>query len=487
MLPLIGRLFEALESEGVAYCHWKSNAFLAAAADGEDDLDLLVGPSGRQAFLGVLLRLGFKEAWVPSRADRIPGILDYYGYDNAAFKLVHVHAHYKLVLGQDMTKNYHLPIESAYLDSSFRGEWARVPAPEFEWCVFAIRMVLKHSTWNTILGGLGNLSGRERQEMEFLRRSISPERTSEALSRLLPFVDPLLFDECVRALEPGSSFRARVKAGHGIQKALRGCRILPGAVDVWLQFWRRLVQAGRRRRLWGRRPGKRMTNGGLLVAVAGGDGSGKTTLIEGISKWLCPPLAGAKIHMGKPPWSPTTTLVRGVLKAGRSLRLYPFERAPLDPHTAADPAVFPGYPSLLREVCTARDRYRSYVRARKQADQGVFVLCDRFPLPGLILTDGPLVGRVATDFPGKRFVRLLARLEARYYRSILPPDLLLMLKVDPETAVARKTDERAESVRARSQEIWNRDWDGPAVQVIDASRSKDEVLERAKSLVWARL
>jgi thymidylate kinase len=487
MLPLIGRLFEALDSEGVVYCHWKSNAFLAEAVEGEDDLDILVGPSGRQAFSGILQRLGFKEAWMPGRSDRIPGILDHYGYDETAGRLVHVHAHYKLVLGQDLTKNYHLPIESAYLESSARATWARVPAPEFEWVVFIVRMMIKHATWNTILGGLGRLSGREREEMEFLRRSISPARTSEALSRLLPFVDPLLFEECVRALEPGCSFRARVKAGHGIQKALRGCRILPGAADVWLQFWRRLVQAGRRRRLWGPRPGKRMMNGGMLVAVAGGDGSGKTTLIEGISAWLCPPLAGMKVHMGKPPWSPTTTLVRGALKVGRALRLYPFERAPLDPHRTTGSAVFPGYPSLIREVCTARDRCLSYVKARKRADRGVFVLCDRFPLPGLILTDGPLLGQVAADFPGRRFVRLLARLEERYYRSILPPDLLLMLKVDPETAVARKTDERPESVRARSQEIWGRDWDGPAVCVIDASRSKDKVLERAKALVWARL
>jgi hypothetical protein len=206
-----------------------------------------------------------------------------------------------------------------------------------------------------------------------------------------------------------------------------------------------------------------------------------------MSEWLCPPLDTTKVHMGKPPWSLTTILVRGVLKVGRTLRLYPFERAPLDPHGATDPAAFPGYPSIIREVCTARDRYRSYVKARKLADRGVLVICDRFPLPGMIVTDGPLVERLTGAFPDKRFVRLLGRLEGRYYRSILPPDLLLMLKLDPETAVARKTDESAESVRARTQEIWARDWDGPAVHVIDASRSKDEVLDRAKAVVWARL
>jgi thymidylate kinase len=191
--------------------------------------------------------------------------------------------------------------------------------------------------------------------------------------------------------------------------------------------------------------------------------------------------------MGKPPWSPTTTVIRGVLKIGRALRLYPFERAPLDPLGDKAPVSFPGYPSLIREVCTARDRYLSYTKARRRADEGAFVVCDRFPLPGLILTDGPLVERLASAFPGKRFVRRLGRLEGRYYRSILPPDLLILLKLDPETAVARKTDERAESVRARTKEIWDKDWEGSSVNVLDAALSKDQVLERAKAIIWSRL
>ncbi len=486
MLPLIEKLFRALESDGVSYCHWKSNAFLADAARGEDDLDLLVGQASRQAFLGILQRLGFKEAWMSERAAHIPGILDYYGYDETARKLVHVHAHYKLILGQDLTKNYHLPIEGAYLGSSVQGEWSRIPSPEFEWCVFVVRMMLKHATWNTILGGAGRLPDRERQEMEILWKTASPERIGDVLSRHFPFLDLPLFDECVRALQPGSPFWARARAGSRIQKALRGCRRLPRPIDVWLQSWRRLVQAGRRR-LLRYAPGKRMKNGGMLVAVVGGDGSGKTTLIEGIAEWLCPPFVGMKVHMGKPSWSLMTILIRGVLKVGRALRFYPFERAPLDPHAKIDPSAFPGFPSLIREVCTARDRYLSYVKARKQADQGVFVICDRFPLPGMIRTDGPLIERMTRAFPDKRFVRLLGRLEGRYYRSILPPDLVVMLKVDPETAVARKPDENPGSVRVRSKEIWDKEWDGSTVQVIDAARSKSEVLDRAKAILWARL
>ena len=151
------------------------------------------------------------------------------------------------------------------------------------------------------------------------------------------------------------------------------------------------------------------------------------------------------------------------------------------------PVSFPGYPSLIREVCTARDRCLTYVKARKQADRGVFVICDRFPLPRMILTDGPQIERMARAFPDKRFVRLLAKLEGGYYRSILPPDLLVVLKVDPDSAVVRKTDENAESVRARSKEIWDKEWEGLTVHVIDANQSKREVLDKTRALLWAHL
>jgi thymidylate kinase len=67
------------------------------------------------------------------------------------------------------------------------------------------------------------------------------------------------------------------------------------------------------------------------------------------------------------------------------------------------------------------------------------------------------------------------------------PDLLCVLKVDPDTAVERKSDETAAFVRARTKEIWEKNWEGSTVHVIDANRSKMEVLDRTKALLWAHL
>jgi len=200
-LGLVRNLCEELNTKGIAYCHWKSNAMLDRSARGDNDLDLLVSRADVQLFTNILYRLGFRQAQNPLE-QQMPGVLDYYGYDEAADKLIHVHAHYQLILGHDATKNFHLPIERAYIESAFQKGMFKVPSPEFEIVVFVIRMVLKHSTWDAILARQGTLSAAERQEMAFLQSQVSQEQMCDILKQHLPYVDAKLIDSCIRALQP---------------------------------------------------------------------------------------------------------------------------------------------------------------------------------------------------------------------------------------------------------------------------------------------
>ena len=82
---------------------------------------------------------------------------------------------------------------------------------------------------------------------------------------------------------------------------------------------------------------------------------------------------------------------------------------------------------------------------------------------------------------------LLAKWEKSYYEQINLPDLLMVLKVEPEIAVQRKRDETEVAVRARSTEVWKLDWGGKSALVIDAGLTREEVLSQVKALVWAHL
>jgi thymidylate kinase len=479
-LDLVVKLCGILETQKIDYCHWKSNSYLDRSASGENDLDLLVSPAHAQRFTEILYGMGFKETLIP-KDEELPGVRDYYGYDQKTGRLLHVHTHFLLILGNDLSKNYRLPIERAYLQSSIQQDLFRVPAPEFELVVLVIRQVLKHSTWDSLLMRHGQLSSTERHELE----DLSTKETLAKVETVLPHLPGLsrdLFDLCLQALQPDSSFTIRITAGEQLQKALRTCARYPHWIDISLKFSRRiwLPIMGR---IFRYTPKNRFANGGLFIAIVGGDGAGKTTVIDELYKWLSKTYEVKKIHMGKPAWSWATTIIRGILKIGTVLRLYPFEgdvyEESLQPH---------GYPWFIRTVCTARDRYLTYIHARRFSSNGNLVLCDRYSFPGFMKMDGPQCESAVTDSEKMNwFIQFLVNKEKSYYQQIKLPDLLIVLKLDPEVAVQRKVDETAISVRARSSEVWGLDWEKLSVFEVDASRSKEEALSQVKAIVWEHL
>jgi thymidylate kinase len=484
-VQLTRALCEALANEEVEYCHWKSNDALDKSLSADNDLDLLIRRDHLGTFGEVLHRLGFKQALAPPYQE-MPGVLDYYGLDEASGKLVHLHAHYRLVVGDDRTKNYRIPLEEALIASSIQGEVFRVPSTELEFIVFVIRMILKYSVWDAVAQGRGRLTAAGRRELAHLESRVDRVKLADALANHAPFLEPTLLEGCVRALRPDSSLRHRIRYGARLQRQLRAHTRRPYLVDLGLKARRRIALALRRR--LSRLPRRRLASGGAMIAILGGDGAGKTTLRRALYQWLSKDFDVLQVHLGKPKWSWLTIAIRATVKVGRMLGLYPFITTAsiryADPGTA--PA-FPGYPVLLREVCAARDRYLSYIRARRLANGGNLVISDRFPLTWITTMDGPQVEHLVRSKERSRRVERLIEIERSYYRRITPPEVLIVLRLDPEIAVQRRADEDQVSVRARSREIWELDWNGQAAHVIDASRPREEVLARVKSVIWREL
>lgn len=486
VIPLVQRLCHELETENILYCHWKSNNALNRSASGDNDLDLLVSRADVPRFTGILSRLGFKQAQAPAEK-QMPGVVDYYGYDDEADKFVHVHVHYQLIVGHDMTKNYHLQIEKPYLELATQGDLFKVPTPEFEFIIFVIRMVLKHLTWDTMLIKHGRLSSSERRELVYLQNRIDRSRMYQILRQHLPYVGVGLFDKCLQALQPDSSIWTRIRLGRQVQSTLKAHTRRGHALDIWLKLWRRATW-GIQRRIVKRVSKRRLVNGGAIIAIVGGDGAGKSTVIDGLYEWFSRDIEVFYTHLGKPEWSWTTKFVRGLLKIGRLLTSTPYVGdASVLYKTEADPSVWDTYSLAIRAVCVARDRYLAYARIRRLTNNGGLVICDRFPLSQINLTDGPLIEQLLNSGPTNWFTQLLVKLEKKYYLPIVWPELLIVLKLDPEIAVQRKTDEDAEYVRVRSQKIWSFNWQQTPAYVVDAARAKEEVLSELKSVIWSAL
>lgn len=480
VVELVDDLARTLAEAGVRYCHWKSNEAIDRSLSAENDLDLLVAPGDLSRFLVSTAALGFRLALPPSDR-RVPGHLALYGLDEPTGKLVQIDAQTRLVLGDDMTKNYRLPIEQAYLDDLDTSGVLPLPRPEFEYLVFVVRMVLKHCPWDAQLSYKARLTASERRELAYLEARIDRGAVDEIRRRHLPMISSELLQVCRRALGRELGPLARARVAHHLTAALQGLERHDPRLDTGLKLMRR-VKNWVQKRLSPASRKKTLAGGGMVVAIVGGDGSGKSSAVDGLEAFLRRHFRTRRFHMGKPRPSRLTRLVDPVLRrlpGDHGLKgLPPWEIERLDR--------FPGYAYFIHHLLIARDRFLTSVAARRAATRGALVVCDRFPLPGLETMDCPRLQRLP-EGSGRALARWMGEWEARYYDRLGQPDAVFVLKVDPEIAVARRVEQDGEFVRRRAAEIFQREWKEPNVFIVDASKPLDQVQDQVRALTWSFL
>ena len=483
-LPILQKLRDALRAEELCYCQWKGHWKRFRWGQGEGDVDVLVDRADLPRLVGILSCLGFKQA-LPPRWSQIAGLSSYFGYDAEANKIVHIHVHCQLILGNPPKTTYRLPIEKPFLESVTPGPLFPIPAPEFEFIIFVIRAVLGYSARDLVRPAQSGADTVAQNELAYLRARTDRAALHTLLERHLPFLDCGFFDRCARSLEAPTSAMRRLGLRWLLRRKLQGHAHGPNTFQAMgtlgLRVFRKI-----RSLIAGPRSQMRLTGGGALVALVGGDGAGKSTLVNDLRGWLSKNFDAQTYHLGKPPRSLLTiavSLLRRVVT-----RLSKLAKGDGHPNLTTNkvPEVFPSYLQQLLWVCIASDRYRQYVKARRFAAGGGLAICDRYPIPEIQSMDGPNIGRTLLR-TSSRFTRLLQQVEAWFYRHILPPDLLIVLRVDPEIAVRRKADEDGFYVRARSREIWETNWQDTRACVVDAGLPLEVVRAELRSLIWSEL
>jgi thymidylate kinase len=436
---LAGRLIEALEQQGVLFCHWKSNAALGEALAGRGDLDLLVDRADAATFESVLARLGFKLA-VDTIGGTPPGVFHYFGLDRPTGALIHLHAYYQVVTGESLLKNYRLPIERLLLDDRRCRHGVPIPSADAELIVFVIRAMAKHSSLVEYL----LLCRQRRAGYEALRAELGAllaegdvARSCDLLQRWLPALEPALFAACVDALRRDAPLARRARLARRLRSQLSGYDRLAPLPALVLRT--RLVAALALNRARGGGPSKSPAVGGAVVAFVGPEATGKSTLVREVSSWLGAAFEVRAVHLGKPPSTWLTLLpnlavplLRRRLPRQRTTRV---EEAQGDGGSARVSVLFG-----LRAVLDAWDRRALAIGAHREARRGRVVLCDRYPSTVVGAMDSPRLRASPADGWQGRLLRRLGALERRLYRQIPPPDTVLRLTVPVEVAVERNRE-----------------------------------------------
>ena len=465
-LRFLTDLFARLHSQGVRYCHWKSNEHLQASMNGTTDLDLLVDRAAESTLTRVLAESGCKRFVVgPGRG--YPGIEDYLGFDSRTGTMVHLHVHYQLTVGEKFLKGYRLPWEELVLSTRTMDEehGIYVADPHLEALLLVVRAALKIRVRDVAFAGLGReyLRGHALRELRWLAERVEAQRILQLGARLLgrkaarqlvaivtssrPTLRQLL--EFRRSAEWLGEYRL-----YGAVRARR-LRWTKEAGAVWEAVANRV-------RSEPRTSSRTPPRGGLTVAFVDPAGFGASRLAKDITNWLAwevavLPLnassderfAGARREWGAAPASMSTRDAMRILAASRA----------------------------------ARARARRAWRAR---GLGRIVVMDQVPRCDLTSFLEALRGRESSRNPAVAVLRLALERERAACSAVerRPPDLLVKLTSSVDVGERRmlgafgSSDDQIEAADAPRRPNTSR------VVEIDADQSFEQVRLEVQRAIW---
>lgn len=501
-LAVVAGLLRTLNEDGIPYCHWKSNEHLRESLLGLTDLDVLVDRRSYRELSSVLDRLGFKRFdSIPGKA--YPGVEDFLASDPGTGRLIHLHLHNRLTMGEKHLKGYRLPWESEILSTRKWDEesGAFIADPHIEILLLLVRSALKLRFRDRLfaLGGRRIVDEDTSREFRWLTQRVDAAEVVALAQRLLGEASTGVVDDL---LSTGPSFaklltlRRRARSMLGLARTYR-------PVMANCQRWAREVLwawgvAGQL--LFRRTNPIRRTNprGGILIVILGCDGSGKSTMLREVVAWLSKKIDVAPIYFGS--GDGPSSLLRWPFKLAVSFvsqtslyRSYRQRRASARaPGPRTQPHQAPWFEEAFRVVYAlvlSREKRARLQTASRARNLGMVVVCDRYPQNQVMgFNDGPLLSHLLAH----RFalVRALARWESLPYgmSEASPPDLVVKLHVTPAMALRRKSDMDMAEVLRRVQAVKELSY-APSAHVadIDADQPLDVVLNQVKRAIWQEL
>jgi len=281
-------LLRALDRAGVVHCHFKSNQHLGAALAGDTDLDLLIARRAARTAQALFAMHGMKR-FDAGLSTGYPAVEDWLGFDEDSGRLMHLHVHYALPVGELHLKSYVLPLADSVLAARVRDAETGVAtsAPGHEMLLLLLRYALK-ARGRDRLAPRRVFGGGALREYRWLETRVRPAEVCALAEREL---GAEVAEAMAPLLERTPDLSGLLRLRRALKRALAPYRTWSAPEAALRRLGRELVQRATRRL---RRRGVQLPRtfrrtspiGGTVIAFVGCDGAGKSTVLAEMRRWL---------------------------------------------------------------------------------------------------------------------------------------------------------------------------------------------------------
>lgn len=474
-------------NESIRYCHWKSNQHFSDALAGIDDLDILIDRKQYGDVVKILSDLNFKRFYIPASRMYV-GIEDYLGFDPETGKIIHLHLHSQLMLGEKHLKGIHFPIEDCLLVKRRWDEKNQVYMSSYfdELLLLILRTGIKIRKRNIMTRKV--LGGSSTKEYLWLREKCADfELQLEQVEWLSDHIKHIVKDIYMTEFSWLKCMRLKMCIYSDLAVYSRGSG-LSNTIERNKREWQRVVmelkkKSGKTNYSFLRR---RLATGGMTIAFLGSDGAGKSSSIKEIYTWLNKMMDVRYFYLGSGdgPVSVLRAPIKIALKVAQALGIVKKSnnfKEDITPNKTRNNRL-----SFARKVwiyTLSRERITRLKQANRCRMRGFIVLTDRYPQSEF---EGACDGMRLAGQKG-----LAARKEEESFRiaSLCPPDLVVKLIVSPKVACDRKPGEIDPETSAmlteRIKEI--KFSEKTAIVQIDSDQPQEKVWLDIKNAIWNNL
>jgi len=506
-LKIIEYWLTAMHNQNIPYCHFKSNEHLGDALLGNTDLDVLIDRKSYAETIELLNKYGFKRFQTASSI-HYPAVEDYLGFDESTGKLVHLHLHWQMIAGEPNLKGFRLPWEQQILEQRVFDKTHEIytSSSEHELILLLTRAALKLRFRDKIKHYLLRkpyFKGGMLREFEWLKQKTNINKTAE-ISRL--FFDTRVASVVINLIEKENiSDRDIFTFRKAAWPSLKQYRTYGSFTAHYLRWKREVFKYTTllKKKILGTTRVLRRgpATGGLIVALLGVDGSGKSTHSKDLVKWLGWKADVKLLYLGSGD-GPKSFTRKIMTLAGKNLsrlkskipgKTVKKPEAIVDVKSKKDnpTRLFNHSPFHIKlwnsiySLLLAREKHKKLRAAYRARNKGMILVADRYPQNQIMgYNDGPLLNDFRnSSWPWSWFYKK----EARLYKKMLAlqPDLVLKLEVSAETARERKKDTPTDMIQRKIEAVKQLTFEEESkVITVDANRPLEEVSLKVKQAIW---